>query len=462
MPTLTDRLKPFVNQHCLLALSEKKRGLLKSLEIETRGDALPLYVFDWDDCDAELKGIICEEAGQDDFACFAVLNPDAAESDLDEIVSAENSGYFLIGDETIYIGSGELEPFTDNLDEFISGLRVRSEAELAEEEEEEGDEEESDDDEDDEESAGDEESGESGGEEPLWLRLTKETEWASISKEERWEKLKQMAQTMNWHAYDWKSSPAADLSFPDFSEEELGKKAPWLPKHYNDVREMNVCHVPDLNGIADGDERKMLATYGVPVAWPTKSKDPAALNDLLDLLDAARAEGGEKWKEAMESHGLLNDEHYLWLRHDKLGYSKQLSGSSDAVDAILKEIDAAIAQGIPRPPSRNTSCAIGRTTICSWRSSRRSRPRPGRSRTRSSTRRTPGSTRRPPRTRRRSRTCSGRWPGSRSRTGRARTRRSSRARRSIRSCRGSRSTRRRGTRRTRSGTRGWSATRPSR
>ena len=76
------------------------------------------------------------------------------------------------------------------------------------------------------------------GDVPDWLRITRETDWANISKEERWERTREIAQGMDWHAYDWKKSPAADFKFPDFTEAEMAKKAPWLPKHYNKVGNM--------------------------------------------------------------------------------------------------------------------------------------------------------------------------------------------------------------------------------
>jgi hypothetical protein len=177
-----------------------------------------------------------------------------------------------------------------------------------------------------------------------WLRITQETDWTTITKEERWEKTKEIAQGMDWESYDWKKSPAADFKFPDFTETEMAKKAPWLPKHHNEVGNMTCCHVPDLNQMSDGQQRKMFALYGVPVEWPSKSDEPEQLSELLDELDQARAEGGDTWKEAMDSHGLLNDEHYQWLRHYKLGWSETLAGPGVA-EKVAAEIDAAIVEG---------------------------------------------------------------------------------------------------------------------
>lgn len=179
-----------------------------------------------------------------------------------------------------------------------------------------------------------------------WLRITTETPWAKLTKDERWEKTREIAQGMDWDTYDYEKSPAADFNFPNFTEAQMATKAPWLPKHYNEVGSMATCHVPDLNQIADGEERRMMALYGYPVEWPGKKSDPEALNELLDELDQARAEGGDAWAEAMDSHGLLNDEHYVWLRHSKLGWSDDLAGPGAAQEAIA-EIDAAIAEGDP-------------------------------------------------------------------------------------------------------------------
>jgi hypothetical protein len=173
-----------------------------------------------------------------------------------------------------------------------------------------------------------------------WLKITKETRWDEISKEERAAKLREMAQSMDWDAYDYTKSPGADPSFPDFTEAQMAAKAPWISKHYNQVANWETCHVIDLNIIGEGAERRCLALYGIPVRWPGKD-DGDELSELLDELDRAREEGGETWAEAMADHGLLNDEHYLWLRGRKLGIPEQLTDYETAKSAIV-EIEEAI------------------------------------------------------------------------------------------------------------------------
>jgi hypothetical protein len=139
---------------------------------------------------------------------------------------------------------------------------------------------------------------------------------------------------VDWDTYDYKTSPGADMRFPDFTEAELPHKVPWVAKHYNTTSQWNVCHVADLNQIQDGETRRLLALYGVPVEWPRRSEDAEALDELIDELDRARAEGGARWASALDAHGLLNDEHYDWMRGRSLGFPDSLSDYEKAREAI--------------------------------------------------------------------------------------------------------------------------------
>lgn len=165
-----------------------------------------------------------------------------------------------------------------------------------------------------------------------------------MNAEQRRAEIRKFLENVDWNSYDYKKAPGADLSFPDFTEAQLATNLPWVPKHYNTTSGWNCVHVPDLNQMADGEERRLWATYGVPVEWPTKRDDEDALDDLLCELDSAREEGGEEWAEAMDEHGLLNDEHYLFVRGYSLGFPEGMTDYEKAKRAIV-EIESAIAEG---------------------------------------------------------------------------------------------------------------------
>ena len=160
--------------------------------------------------------------------------------------------------------------------------------------------------------------------------------------ETRQKQIKEFVATVDWDTYDYTKHPGADMSFPDFTDAQMESKGPWPSKHYNKTSEWLVCHVADLNQIQDGEERRMLAVYGVPVEWPRKDEDEDALNDLIDELDSARESGGDDWAEAMDSHGLLDDKHYVWMRARSLGFPESLQDYDAAKEAIAR-IDEALA-----------------------------------------------------------------------------------------------------------------------
>jgi hypothetical protein len=165
-----------------------------------------------------------------------------------------------------------------------------------------------------------------------------------MTKEQRRELLLQLLADIDWESYDYTTAPGANMRFPDFTEAQLEQNQPWIPKHYNETSGWNCVHVPDLNQIADGSERRLFALYGVPVSWPSKEESPDEFFALLDELDGARAEGGEVWDAAKDSHGLINDEHYDWVRGRKLWIPEQLGTDYPKAKAAIAEIDAAIAR----------------------------------------------------------------------------------------------------------------------
>src|SRR5688500_4701944 len=82
---------------------------------------------------------------------------------------------------------------------------------------------------------------------------------------------------VDWDTYDYTKAPGANMKFPDFTEAEMESKDFWSSKHYNKTGGMSCVHVADLNQIADGEDRKFLALYGVPVEWPSKEEDEDGL-----------------------------------------------------------------------------------------------------------------------------------------------------------------------------------------
>ena len=154
-----------------------------------------------------------------------------------------------------------------------------------------------------------------------------------MNSDERNAAISAFLEDVDWNSYDYTKAPGADMKFPDFTDAQVAAAPPWIPKHYNATREWKCVHVPDLNQIADGEERRLFALYGVPVSWPKKDD---GLDDLLDALDAAREEGGETWADAMDQHGLLNDEHYDFVRGRSLGFPEQHTDYDQTVSVIAK------------------------------------------------------------------------------------------------------------------------------
>ncbi|MHB8872767.1 MAG: DUF6620 family protein [Myxococcaceae bacterium] len=165
-----------------------------------------------------------------------------------------------------------------------------------------------------------------------------------MNQAERQKAIKQFIAEVDWEAYDYTKARGANMKFPDFTEAEMATKEPWPAKHFNKTSEWNCVHVADLNQIQEGAERRLFALYGVPVEWPRKEDDPDALYELLDGLDTDRSDGGEAWVEAMDTHGLVNDEHYQWVRGRSLGFPEALQDYEKAKQAIVL-IDAALASG---------------------------------------------------------------------------------------------------------------------
>lgn len=160
-----------------------------------------------------------------------------------------------------------------------------------------------------------------------------------MTPEERNAAAREIIAEIDWDEYDYTTAEGADMSFPDFDEDDMADLPVWVPKRFNKTGSWSMVHVPELNQIANGAERRLFALYGVPVEWPS---DESEREDLFAELDSARESGGDSWAEAMDEHGLVNDEHYLWLRGRALGIPEEMKSYASAKKAIAA-IDAAIA-----------------------------------------------------------------------------------------------------------------------
>ena len=147
MPSLSESLKPFAGS-CTLTLTPELRKRAKALDIEVAGNTLSLFVFDWARVSKSLKEDMCEQAGQDDYALFALVNPDLDEEDLEAMVDAPHDGYLFQSEkgDRIYHGNGEMEVFTTDIAGFLANLDLEDEDE---DEDEDDDEDEDEDDDDD-------------------------------------------------------------------------------------------------------------------------------------------------------------------------------------------------------------------------------------------------------------------------------------------------------------------------
>ena len=163
-----------------------------------------------------------------------------------------------------------------------------------------------------------------------------------MNQEQRRQKVQTFLASVDWQTYDYTRAPGADMNFPDLTEAEMANREPWIGKHYNRTSRWNCVHVPDLNEISDGEERYYYAVYGVPVAWPRRSEDERGLYALIDQLDAARAQGGQAWAQAMDQHGLVDDNHYLWMRVRSFGYPDAFKKDWGTAQQAMMQIDAAL------------------------------------------------------------------------------------------------------------------------
>ncbi len=164
-----------------------------------------------------------------------------------------------------------------------------------------------------------------------------------MSPDERRAQARQMAQSMDWHSYDYTTAPGADMSFPDFGPNDPPRPV-WLSKHYNTTSRMNVCHVADLNDIEQGIARRLMALYGVPVEW-TGHEDAEYL-DRLEKLDRAKATSPEIFAQWLDHFGLLNEEHMEWMRERVTGKAGALSNmiAQGMIDQKIEEQKQAHAQ----------------------------------------------------------------------------------------------------------------------
>jgi len=135
--------------------------------------------------------------------------------------------------------------------------------------------------------------------------------------EQKRRQAKEFLKTVDWSSYDFKTAPGADMSFPDFDEDDETDRPIWFPNHYNKTSGMSCRHVPDLNKINKGKMRRLWALYGMPVEWDFEDKPTIAAR--IQEIDAARAQGGEAFATTLGNYGMLNDEHYQWMRRKASG-----------------------------------------------------------------------------------------------------------------------------------------------
>ena len=164
-----------------------------------------------------------------------------------------------------------------------------------------------------------------------------------MTPEDRREKAQAFIESINWDSYDYTKSSGANLDFPDYTGAQMKTLDLWISKHYNSTSRWETCHVRDLNEIPIGSERRWWALYGVPVAWPDKQEDSEAAEEVIDLLTEAMAEGGDEFARHLSEHGMVNEEHFRWMRARHFGMPDDLQ-SDDAAERALKEIDAAKAE----------------------------------------------------------------------------------------------------------------------
>lgn len=165
-----------------------------------------------------------------------------------------------------------------------------------------------------------------------------------MTPEERRAKARQMAQSMDWHSYDYTKAEGADMTFPDFKPGDPPRPV-WLSKHYNSTSQMNVCHVADLNDIEQGILRRLMAVYGIPVAWDADHGE-AELLERLENLDRAKATSPEIFAQWLDHYGLLNEEHMEWMRERVTGKAGALTNmiAQSMLDQKMEEQKQAHAQ----------------------------------------------------------------------------------------------------------------------
>ncbi|MCA9671114.1 MAG: hypothetical protein KC503_36200 [Myxococcales bacterium] len=143
-----------------------------------------------------------------------------------------------------------------------------------------------------------------------------------MSPEQRRARAQQLIASIDWHNYDYTSAPGADMSFPDFGPNDPPRDV-WVSKHYNRTSNMYVVHVIDLNDIQDGVTRRLYAQYGVPVDWTIDDK--GELEQRIAQIDAAKQHSAEYFEQMLDYYGMVNEEHFEWMRERVTGKVGALS-----------------------------------------------------------------------------------------------------------------------------------------
>lgn len=152
--------------------------------------------------------------------------------------------------------------------------------------------------------------------------------------QDRLSKAKELMNSIDWDNYDYTTAPGADMSFPDFTQEEADSKECWIPKRFNDTQGMSGLHVPDLNSVLEGETRKMMAVYGVPYEWPTSEQDDYERREFIEPMEEARKDNADDYLDILSQHGMVNEEHYLWCRNRLIGMPEGWDSYEEAMECV--------------------------------------------------------------------------------------------------------------------------------
>lgn len=162
-----------------------------------------------------------------------------------------------------------------------------------------------------------------------------------MTPQQRHEQGEKLLASIDWYNYDYRTAQGADMNFPDFAPGPHDRPI-WLSKHYNPTPNMQAVQVVDLNAILPGAERRNMALYGVPMMWTDRKQSEYVAR--IAKIDEAKAAGPDMHSQWLGYFGMVNEEHFEFIR-------ERFLGKKAAAAPAARPAPAPAARPAPAPPA---------------------------------------------------------------------------------------------------------------